>query len=229
MRRERDGFAEMIEALALPKSQMDSDGMPSVLALIDCLKSDAAIVPYAAAFIVGRIQAGDAQPKLDAALRDLLQSHPEADIAIEAAMSLALRGDLKNAQIALQQLLAAPESTGDEYKAAFYLAQMGDVSGYPCMLAAAQDEIPHYRLMALRHMLVYMPWQGIQMGDFVIDVQKTLVDALKDDAEMVRMEIPFLLEEIQLPGLKNLLETVRQNDDSEMVRDAANLVLERLQ
>ncbi len=180
-------------------------------ALSQALGSSDPIKAYAAAFLIGRCKA----------------TNPTVDHLIEAAMSLVLRGKTKQGRQTLLNLLHSTTPLGDQYKAAFYLAQLGDTSGYGALLGALQSDIPHYRLMALRHALVFAQYDGQIVNGITIDVRKLLVDCLADPDEIVRSEVPFYLEELHPADLRTLLQPVERNDPSTTVRTAAWIVLDR--
>jgi len=199
---------------------------------------DGMILPDAA-FLAGRCQpdAQEDRERLDTLLRELLASLPVDNLGImaspyiEAAMSLALRGDPEAARRALVPLVTdAAASTGSEgYLAAFYLAQMGDPSGWPAMLACLHYENnQHTRLMATRHLIGFRPYDGQTVRDGVVDVRAELAQRLRDSHTRVRVEVPGLLAEACVEDLQELLSPVAQGDEDENVRRAARDVLERL-
>ncbi len=102
------------------------------------------------------------------------------------------------------------------------------MSGYPAVQRTLASEIPHYRTMALRHLLPFATFDGQQIEGRTIDVHTRLVERLHDSDPMVRQEVPFYLEELARPGLRALLEPVLASDPDENVRTAARIVLERL-
>jgi hypothetical protein len=184
---------------------------------------------YTAAFLIGRCRARDAavDHTLTRRLEELLDGRPEPDIAIEAGMSLALRGNVERGRQTLHALLSSPHPLGDQYKSAFYLAQMGDPSGYGALVKTLHSEIPHYRLMALRHALVFVHYEGQKVDDIDVDVRKLLVERLADPDEFVRSEVPFYLEELRVSDLRALLQPVELHDPSPSVRTAARIVIDR--
>lgn len=116
-------------------------------------------------------------------------------------MSLALRGDTDRARQALAALIANAPDSSVSYLAAFYLAQLGDPSGFPAMKNALRSTNEHTRLMALR---------------------------LVDHDPYVRVEVPYYMAEACVEDLKDLLEPVAQNDRNKDVREAARSILERV-
>lgn len=225
-------------------------GAPGLLTLAQlsvALASDQPGVAYTAAFLAGRCSAGDADG--DGALTDRLRalasgkgcdanpdtdardasdagSH-QADVAIEAAMALVLRGDPAHGKAALISHLHAPDPLGDQYKAAFYLAQLGDPSGYGALVDTLNSPIAHYRLMAVRHALAFAPYHGRLVSARRVDVASLLYERLADDEAMVRSEVPFYLEELAPVNLRARLGQVEQHDPSASVRIAARMVLDR--
>jgi hypothetical protein len=104
---------------------------------------------------------------------------------------------------------------------------MGDPSGYGTLVKTLHSEIPHYRLMALRHAIVFVPYEAQKINDVEVDVRKLLVERLADPDEIVRSEVPFYLEELRISDLHALLQPVEQGDPSPSVRTAARIVLDR--
>jgi hypothetical protein len=104
---------------------------------------------------------------------------------------------------------------------------MGDPSGYGAFVQTLHSEIPHYRLMALRHAIAFMPYEGQRVNNAEVSVRKLLVERLADPDDLVRREAPFYLEELQVSDLRTLLQPVEQHDPSPLVRTAARIVLER--
>jgi hypothetical protein len=144
-------------------------------------------------------------------------------------MSLALRGDRDTAHRALIPLVTDYAHTiMRSYLAAFYLAQLGDPSGYPAMLAALHGKDEHTRLMAVRHLIGFKPYDGQTVGDQTIDIRTELIQRLRDRRAYVRVEVPFLLAEAEVEGLRELLRPVARRDLKKRVRRAARDVLEHL-
>lgn len=232
--RERGSYEGMAEAMLGGESAGKGThaGEPAVTtaALHQAANSDDAIRRYAAAFLIGRCRAGDrdADARLTELAGRMLEPERGPDVAIEAAMSLVLRGQRARGQQYLQTAARSTDPFADAYKAAFFLAQLGDVSGYPALARTLQSEIPHYRVMALRHLLPFAAFDGQAVDGQKIDVHARLVERLHDSDALVRQEVPFYLEELARPGLEPLLEQVVASDPDENVRTAARMVLERL-
>ncbi len=220
--RERHAYASMVNSL----TRNDAQAPLTVQLLEQALSSGEPGVAYTAAFLAGRCPAVD--DGLMRKLAELAASASEPDVGIEAAMSLVLRGDLARGKALLGQRLRSTGVLGDQYKAAFYLAQVGDPSGYGALVATLHSEIPHYRLMALRHALAFQPYQGRMVGDQQVDVAALLYERLADSDDLVRSEVPFYLEELAPPELRARLEQLEQGDRSPSVRIAARMVLDRL-
>ena len=221
-RREKGGSEDVTESLTI---KMIEDAFAI---------REATVLP-AATFLAGRCQpdAPEFQERLTALLRDLLDSLPVDDLDImdaayiEAAISLALRGEPDKARQALIPLVTdyAP-TTIRSYLAAFYLAQLGDPSGYSALLATLGSSNEHYRLMATRHLIGFKPYNGQTIQGKVVDIKTELVKRLKDSDTYVRREVPHLLAEAEIEGLRELLLPVAKDDIDPDVRQAARAVLE---
>ncbi|HEY6375281.1 MAG TPA: hypothetical protein VIX90_07120 [Edaphobacter sp.] len=235
--RERRSFPSMVTNLfTTDKSEPDTPPPLTAEAITQALASTEPMRAYTAAYLTGRAKADDAtvDQSLTQNLEALLtQSEDGAkptaanDVLIEAAMSLALRGNTERAHAALLNLLHSPDPLGDQYKAAFYLAELGDPSGYPALLTTLQSDISHYRLMALRHALVFAQYDGQTVNGTTINVLELLTARLHDPDPLVRSEVPFHLEELHPPNLGELLQPFQQTDPSPAVRTAASIVLDR--
>ncbi len=195
---------------------------------------DPIILPEAA-FLAGRCQPDEPelQERLTKLLNELLNSLPVNNLDImdeayiEAAMSLALRGEPEIARKALIPLVTDYAAiTMRSYLAAFYLAQLGDPSGYPTMLSALHSTNEHTRLMAVRHLIAFKPYDGQTVQSKIIDIKAELIERLKDHHPYVRVEVPYLLAEASVGGLAKLLLPVAEADADMNVRQAARNVLE---
>jgi hypothetical protein len=149
---------------------------------------------------------------------------------IESVMSLALLGnspaDAREKLLPLVTDFAAPNS--ESYLAAFYLAQLGEPSGYGALLATLHGENEHYRLMAARHLIGFAPYAGQNVGGTVINIVEELAQLVKDSSVYVRGEILYLLAEAKAPDLKKLAQAVAKNDQDLNVRQIAEDILENL-
>jgi HEAT repeat protein len=202
----------------------------TLLELVQGFESAEASVRYAAAFLAGRCRTtAPGAARIDEILRGLLSdATTTADVAIEAAMSAALRGEVELGHARLLRAATNGDPFADAYKAAFFLAQFGDMSAWPAMVQALSSDIAHFRLMALRHLAGFLPFEGQTVGGTVIDVRARLLAGLADRDPLVRQEMPFLLEEAATPELRRILLPVASSDADPSVRSAAEIVLSRL-
>lgn len=225
LERERNAYDAMVAMLL-----RGAPGPVTLSQLNQALDSPDPGHAYTAAFLAGRCSAGQAGG--DGALTDRLRAvaagTADGDVAIEAGMALVLRGDPAHGRAVLLGRLRAPDLLGDQYKAAFYLAQLGDPSGYGTLVETLGSAIPHYRLMALRHALAFAPYHGRMVDGQRVDVAALLYRRLADDDDMVRGEVPFYLEELAPGDLRARLEQVELTDSSASVRIAARMVLDRI-
>jgi len=231
LKREQNSLAGMIGSLSAGATKGEEQaGDVTVDALLESLATVDTVRVFAAAFLAGRCKASTAatDQQLTRRLADHIARPVAADTRIEAAFSLVLRGAVNQGRDALRDALTSSEPLGDQYKAAFFLAQLGDPSGYAALIRTAGGDIAHYRLMALRHAIAFSPWNGKQIGELTIDVASLLSHALSDPDPLVRQEMPFYLEELGVANLRQLLEPVARGDDSEPVRTAARIVLDRM-
>ncbi len=143
-------------------------------------------------------------------------------------MSVVLRGEVERGHRRLLQAAANPDPFADAYKASFFLAQLGDISAWSALVEQLSSKIGHFRLMALRHLAGFLPYEGRASGDGTIDVRVRLLAALKDPDPLVRQEVPFYLEEADVPNLRAALGPVASGDADPSVRTAAKMVLDRL-
>jgi len=233
LRRERGGFDSMVEVLRGDGGKggdVVDDGPLTLGELEAALRSGDQPKQYAAAFLAGRCRAsGPADANLTEVLRRMIEDDATpADVAIEAAMSMVLRGEPERGHGYLRRAAARPDPFADPYKAAFFLAQLGDTSGWPAMVRTLASDVPHYRLMAVRHLAAFLPFEGQVVGGATIDVAARLRAALADADPLVRQEVPFYLEEAGVPGLRDLLAPVARGDADPSVRTAAQIVLDRI-
>lgn len=230
LERESRSYPGMVDHLFLT-GKGEAPRMPvlTTAVLHRALESKEPTFPYTAAFLIGRCRAEEAraETRLTEHLEKRLATPGASDVRIEAGMSLVLRGHLEQGREALLRALRSPEPLGDQYKAAFYLAQLGDDSGFPAMKTTLEGALSHYRLMAMRHLLAFAPYDGQRVAGQRIDIRQLLVDRLQDSDALVRREVPFYLEELGVPDLKSLLEAVARSDPDQDVRTAAQLVLSR--
>lgn len=231
LERERSGFDAMLDVLRQNgKGAGETAQQLTSSELEGGLRSSEQSVQYAAAFLAGRCRAAPpAGTRVTEMLHTLIDDpRTPADVGIEAAMSLALLGERERAHRRLLRAVANPDPFADAYKAAFFLAQLGDASGWPAMVKALSSDIAHFRLMALRHLAGFLPHDGKSVDDTTVDVRARLLAGLRDPDPLVRQEVPFYLEEARVPNLRAALEPVANGDSDASVRTAAEIVLGRL-
>jgi hypothetical protein len=214
LERERGQWAQMAGELArgprtdgavLSTSEpVEGDRPPSIT--VDQLgrgfADDARQLRSSAAFIAGRCAGVDGD-QLDGWLRGLIAGCDTDDLGasavayVEAAMSLVLRGHDDEGVTLLGALVApAAKDSMADWMAAFYLAQLGDLSGWPTMVDLLTDSDGFTRLMAARHLFAFLPFDGDAVDGETVDVAGRLRSLRKDRDELVAEEIPGLLEEI---------------------------------
>ena len=238
LERERNLFSMMADRLMGRGKRHSEEGVRSVpmQALENAFSERKARTLPSAAFVAGRCQpcAPEDQERLTAVIRDLLDSLPAetpgimSRAYIEASMSLALRGDTDRARQALAALIANAPDSSVSYLAAFYLAQLGDPSGFPAMKNALRSTNEHTRLMALRHLIAFEPYDSQTIQDNAVNIRAELTQRLVDHDPYVRVEVPYYMAEACVEDLKDLLEPVAQNDRNKDVREAARSILERV-
>lgn len=187
--------------------------------------------PWIAAFAAGRCRAASAADEraLTQALHTLL-ANPEStpSARVEAAMSLVLRGERNDGLGMLRALLTKVDPTGEQYKAAYYLAQAGDPSGFPQLVEALTGELVQNRIMAVRHVIGFRPYDGqlsVGFGQPKTTARELLIERLRDHEAMVRQEVPPALKELGVPDLAALLRPVIDSDPDVNVRVAAEAAL----
>jgi hypothetical protein len=202
--------AAMLAAALKPGADEDTDGRA-----------------WNAAFLIGRCRAEDDQvdARLDEVLQEAIRAKPQPDVAIELAMSLALRGQPGAARGTLERLAMAKDKFSDGYRAAYYLAQLGDITGYPTLVRTIRDELGHFRVMAARHVLAFVLYDGDEIDGMKIDPRGLLVERLGDPEPIVRQEIPGLLVEAEMKGLRALIDPLTEDADPN-VKAAAKRALE---
>lgn len=226
--RESESFFPILNSLC-EQPENDTSTQFTYKILERNLKSKDDWKAYNAAFLAGRSNTEDEHlnKKFTNKLVSFSTRKLNSDILIELGMSLVLRGELDKGKTILLEQVANPDPLGDQYKAAFYLAQLGDLSGYPAFVKTLNHQIPHYRLMALRHLIVFLPFDGTIISGININIKDLFLEKLYDENEFVRCEVPFYLEESKISDLHQILQPVAQNDSSELVRNAAKLILNR--
>lgn len=167
---------------------------------------------------------------MDAALSDFaaarLEGQTQALVRIELAMSLVLRGRAAAALPVLTKLARSTALSDAGYLAAAYLAETGDPSAFPTMLATLHGA--YNRGMAARHLLAFQPWDGKVVAGGRVDLRALLIERLRDQDPLVRREIPVYLEELGAADLRGVLEPIARSDGDEAVRASAQAVLDRL-
>ena len=148
---------------------------------------------------------------------------------VEAAMSSALRGQAEKGHDALAAVITGqePGATAD-WLAAYYLAQLGDSSGYPRLIQRLEDPDGFTRLMAARHLAGFLPFDGADAHGSTVDVRARLLDCANDPDELVAREIPALLVEADVRDLSGALTTVAERAHHKEVKQAAKDELARL-
>jgi|GEM_PF-2841558 len=183
----------------------------------------------AAAFLAGRCTVGDeaTDGKLTAALAALVESSAEGPARTEAAMALALSGRADEGRAALRDLAASTSPFDESYRAAAYLVQFDDPSGFPAVQRAVAGEIGHFKIMALRTVTLWEPYDGRELDSTTIDVGAVVRSCAEDEDALVRREVPAQLEHLALPDRRALLEKLARDPDSG-VQSAAKEALERV-
>ena len=202
--------------------------------LADTERSGAA----SAAFVAGRCTTGHAaderatQSALQALADSFDPAHLESDAAtyVEALFSLALLGDVDGPRQLLTDLVTVPELLSiAAYLAAFYLAQLGSADGYAVLHADLHDHNDaHNRMMAARHLLGFVSYDGQAAGKLVIDVRAELLHRLDDRDETVAQIVPGLLAETGLPDVADDLVAASKRGLPSAVRDAIDIALASL-
>lgn len=186
----------------------------------------------AGAFLAGRWDTDS--DALDEALRrvvgglDPTNLRSSALFFVEAAMSLALRGDVAAGTAALRAVVTDDSWTAADWLAAFYLARLGDPSGYAAMVACLVDEDGFTRVMATRHLIGFVPYQGQLVGDQVVDVWSRMLERVDDSDPIVSVEVPSLLVELGGDGVASILATISSEHPDDNTRRAAEDALEQL-
>jgi len=203
-----------------------SDAVPPI-ALKDverALSAKGSAFQREAAFVAGRCQG--ATPETDARLTklllDLTDGARPSPTVTEAAMALVLRGERDRGVAALKQALLGGAGS-EAWRAAGYLAQLGDLSGWGTLEALAHDAAPDTRLGALEAALSFV---GLPQGP---NVPALVAGALKDPDVGVRRAAPRLLVAAGHPEAPALLRALAADDPSEEVRLFANHALKQLE
>jgi hypothetical protein len=186
-----------------------------------------------AAWLAGRSTTGRDEDLVHFAeqVRGVLGAHEVDDLRsfaasyVEAALSLALLADPDAARDALRPLISGEVASTRAYLAAAYLAQLGDPSGWPALLADLDSSSEHTRLMATRNLVSFAAFDGTRVGTHDVDVRAALVARLADDAVYVAREVPEILFDCGVADVVEILEDAAVNGQSEELRDAALVAL----
>jgi len=82
--------------------------------------------------------------------------------------------------------------------------------------------------MAARHLVGFLPYDGQRVGDETVDVAARLIEHLDDKDKYVSVEIPGLMAEAGVEGLRPALERTAHKGRHKETRRAAKNVLENL-
>jgi hypothetical protein len=190
-----------------------------------------------AAFVAGRCDVDDdaAADRIDERLRWVIGALDPDDLSawapayIESAMALALRGhDEGVATLAALVGGGRTPGTDADHLAAYYLAQTGDPSGWPAIVAELGHKNDHYRMIAARYLLAFRPYDGQVVEGETVDVRGRLVALLEDDDTAMTAQIPALLLEAEVDGDVELLESIAKTHRHVEARDVAEDLLDRV-
>lgn len=233
-------YPAMVGNLLDAEPSEDSDEPPPLVhdALLHALTIDDIIQSGAAAFVAGRCTTKDdtddkaTEAALDALIAgfDPKRLRSRATVYMEAVMSSALLGHADRARELLTTQVTDPGHTSiGEYLGAFYLAQLGSPAGYPRLHADLHDkDDAHARIMAVRHLLAFVPFDGQTVAKLTIDVTGEFLKRLRDRDSDVGVEVPELMVEARIPGLQDHLRAATARPYSKDVRRAAEGVLDQL-
>lgn len=228
LRRERESFNQMIR-IVQGRPHDPAGGAESELdgsVVLAAFESSDRVRRRAASFVAGRSAIPDADRSVvDAALRSMLDARASSD-RVEAAMALALLGDVATAKPVLVE-----ESRGagaGAWSAASYLAQLGDPAAWPSIVASLEGDDGHGRLMAARELVAFLPFDGTDVDGVVVDASDRLRSILDDVQESVRAEAPSLVAEAGLPDAPELLRRAAANSSDPRVREASAALIVRL-
>lgn len=227
LQREKLSFWPMMGELGLDSAAAYEKDEQIYLKLKDALGSTETWKAYTSAFLIGRLKLNSKTLNDKLIVESMLQLKKEkrCDVAIELSMSIALQGNVDFGIRNLRLLLENPEPLEDQYKAAFYLAQFGDLSGFEIFKKTLSDDIPHIRLMAMRHLLGFSPFDGQKVNGQVIQTSELLKKFIHDSDESIRSEVPFYLKEMKVKNWRTILKNLIETDSSETVINAAKMAL----
>jgi hypothetical protein len=189
----------------------------------------------AAAFIAGRSRAKE--PSVHSAIDQMLVEFinarqpgklgADARAYVEASMAIVLRGDLEHGRVALTAVgRNGGAGTMADYLAAFYLAQLGDSSGFLTIVSLLDGDDGFGRLMAARHLIGFMPYETKVVDELVVNVRARLLDRIDDRDELVAREIPALLAEAGYDSLHDDLKAIAKKARHQSTRRAAQALLD---
>ncbi len=184
------------------------------------------------AWLVGRARVAGGDPGLGSAAERRAKKLDRADdyealAFLEAQMSLALADrSVRKRKANLSDFVRKIDSLYVQL-AAYYLAQLGDPSGWPAMMGVARGRNEQGRIVAARNLVGFLPYDGQAVGGVTIDVVGALRAGLADTSAFVRREAPALIAEAAGAGARPLIEALAASDDDE-VRAAAISVLDQL-
>ena len=206
---------------------LEPDDAEGSVKLLSAVASTDVEVAAAAAWLCGRCVGPDVK-STRVALETLAQNLSPGDdfdalAYLEATMSLALLGPPRKPQKQLATF-AHDVPSGYVYLAAYYLAQLGDSAAWPEIVAVSRGANEHRRIMAARHLVAFLPFEGQMVGGLRIDVMEALAAGFDDDSMFVRREAPALLAEADARRARPLIEQAASSDD-ETLREAAEDVL----
>jgi hypothetical protein len=194
--------AELREALGRSSDEAtdDEDVALELDDITDGLSSTEPDVVPTAAFLAGRCEPVDGLADAVAstvARYDPAQLRASAWDFVESCFAWALLGAADEAAERLR-LLVGPEAvrSTEAHRAAAYLAQIGDPSGWPTFVHALEQGNDHVKLMAARLACYFEAFTGTEVDGLVVDPVAALRRLAADAGPWVAPEIPSLLEEL---------------------------------
>lgn len=212
----------------------ETDARLTMEALESAFASDSPFKLVPATFLAGRCmpeQASDQELLVSlltttlekfsvSSLRDLAMAY------VETLMAVALKGNPEVAQTALRKIISGEiEATGQSYLAAFYLAQLGDPAGYPAFLQYLSGPNNHYKMMAVRHLLGFQPYDGQVIDSCEINLKSAFLDQLYNAPSSIQAEVPALMAEAEIEGLEESLRDFLKTDRDPVVLYAVQAIL----
>lgn len=201
-------------------------------ALHTAAASEVEALRQAAAVLMGRCSTGDAEAdaRLGKALDGLAAESEARGVRVEAVVSQLLRGGGEAAKAALRAIAGSGEGDEAAVKAAAWLAQAGEASGWPAVVAGAKAEENQRRVGALDAAVALGPLQGEKVagGEGAVDALGAIAGAIVDEAVTVRQNVPRWLVEVGHPEARKLIEGMIKDDASDGVRTMAEHALRSL-